>query len=504
MRKLLGAARQGAGVPGLAAALAAVIVQALLHAGFHQAPFAPYSAAEWVIRTSPGPVATYLIENLGHRAQPILAYACMGLALVLGYALGRRPAWLLAAAAFALTLLATYLDPLAQDIAGAVGSASAAAVTAFLVQTSLRARPARPVTEAAEGGETTEEVDWGRRRLLAGIGLGAVFVAVGGTAALRRGSKSTPKTPVFADEPAVIPRDSGFRSIPGLSPKVTPSDDHFAVDIDIEDPLISRSSWRLVVDGAVARPLSLSLADLQAMPTTERLESLACISNPVGGDMVGNARWTGVPLDALLDMAQPRPEAVTLVAGSSDGFTDGVQLDEIRGKDALIAFGMNGESLPRGHGFPARLLFPDHFGMRSVKWLARLELKTEDEEGYWAKRGWDRDAVVRTESRFDVPGHGDDVQSPFTCAGVAWAGAREVQAVEVSSDGGESWQAAELERELGPLAWRRWQISFDLPPGDHTLVVRAVDGTGTPQDEMERDPHPSGASGYHRIKVAVV
>ncbi len=501
MKKLLQAARQGVGLPGLAAAAAAVIVQALLHAAFHQAPFAPYSAAEWVIRTSPGPVATYVIDHLGHRAQPMLAYTCIALVLVLGYVLGRRPAWLLAAAAFTLTLLAAYLDPLAQDVADAVGSASAAAVTAFLVQTGLHAGPKR---QPADGDEATEEVDWGRRRLLAGIGLGAVFVAVGGTAALRRGSTSTPRTAVFADEPVVIPHDTGFPQVAGLSPRVTPSDDHYTVGIDIEDPLITRSTWRLVVDGAVARPLSLSLDDLEAMPTTERLQCLACISNPVGGDLVSSSRWTGVSLDALLDMAQPRPDAVTLVAGSSDGFTDGVRLDEIRGKDALIAFGMNGESLPRSHGFPARLLFPDHFGMRSVKWLTRLELKAEDEEGYWAKRGWDRDAVVRTESRFDVPGHGDKVQSPFTCAGVAWAGAREVQAVEVSADGGGSWQAAELERELGPLSWRRWQASLDLAPGDHTLAVRAVDGTGTPQDEMERDPHPSGASGYHRIKVTVI
>ncbi len=253
----------------------------------------------------------------------------------------------------------------------------------------------------------------------------------------------------------------------------------------------------------MATPLSLSLADLQAMGTKERLNNLSCISNPVGGDLIGNSRWTGVPLDALLDMGQPRPEAVTLAAASDDGFTGGIRLDEICGKDALIAFGMNGELLPRSHGFPARLLFPNHYGMRNVKWLTRLELKTEDEQGYWARRGWDRDAVVRTESRFDVPGDGDTVESPFSCAGIAWAGSRGIQAVQVSADGGQSWQAAQLETELAPLSWRRWQVSLDLPAGRHTLAVRAVGGTGTPQDATERDPHPSGASGYHRINVTV-
>jgi DMSO/TMAO reductase YedYZ molybdopterin-dependent catalytic subunit len=500
MNTLFRAARHTVGTPGLWAAGAAVIVQRLLHAALHQAPFAPTSAAEWVIRESPGPVATYAIEHLGHRAQPTLVYAFIALALVLGFALGRRPAWLLASAAFVLTLLAAYLDPLARDTAGGFASASVAGLTAFLAQTALRARLE---TEAPAGTESVERVDWERRRFLARVGLGVVVVAAAGTAALRSGSQSTPKGEVLARQPAVIPPDAGFSEVAGLSPRVTPTEDHFAVDIDIEDPLISRSSWRLVLDGAVATPLSLSLADLQAMPTKERLDNLACISNPVGGDMVGNSRWTGVPLDALLEMAQPGPEAVTLVAGSSDGFTDGIPLDEIRGKDALIAIGMNGELLSRSHGFPARMLFPNHYGMRAVKWLTRLELKTEDEEGYWAQRGWDRDAVVRAASRFDVPGNGDTLQSPLSCAGVAWAGMRGIQAVEVSPDGGQSWHGAQLERVLGPLSWRRWQISFDLPPGQHTLAVRAVEGTGTLQDERERGPHPSGASGYHHVRVNV-
>jgi DMSO/TMAO reductase YedYZ molybdopterin-dependent catalytic subunit len=503
VKTLFEAARRGAGMPGLFAAAAVIIAQRLLHGALHEAPFAPTAAAEWVIRKSPGPVATYVIDNLGHNGQTVLTYTCIAAALVLGYAVGRRPAWVLAAAAFVLTLLAAYLDPLARDVAGAIGSASVAALVAFLAQTALRARPEAKAAEGAEAGETVGGVDWGRRQFLSRVGLGAVFVAVAATAGLRSGSRSTPKGSVHADQPAVVPIDSGFREVAGLSPRTTPRDDHYTVDIDVEDPLIDESSWRLVVDGAVTTPLSLSLADLQAMGTEERLNNLSCISNPVGGDLIGNSRWTGVPLDALLDMAQPRPEAVTLVAASDDGFTDGIRLDEIRGKDAWIAFGMNGELLPRSHGFPARLLFPNHYGMRNVKWLTRLELKTEDEQGYWARRGWDRDAVVRTESRFDVPNGGATVQSPFTCAGIAWAGSRRIQAVEVSADGGETWQAAQLETELAPLSWRRWQISLDLPPGRYTLAVRATDGTGTPQDVRERDPHPSGASGYHRIDVTV-
>jgi len=212
MNTLLGAARHRAGTPGLWAAVAVIIVQRLLHGAWWKAPFAPTSAAEWVIRKSPSPVATYVIDNLGHRSQSMLTYTFIALALVLGYAVGRRPAWMLAAAAFVLTLLAAYLDPLAQDIAGAIGSASVAAMAAFLAQTGLRARPE---TKAADGAETVGGVDWGRRQFLARVGLGAIFVAVAGTAALRSGSRSTPKGSVHADQPAVVPLDSDFREIAG-------------------------------------------------------------------------------------------------------------------------------------------------------------------------------------------------------------------------------------------------------------------------------------------------
>lgn len=500
MRALIESIRRGAGLPGLGAAAAVLIAQRLLHAGYHDAPFAPYSAAEWVIRESPGPLATYIIDTFGHRGQTLLGYSLIAATLVLGYAIGRRPAWVLGAAAFVLTLITAYLDPLADDVGGAFASAAVAAAAAILAHTALRARPRIP----AEGVPVEEGVDWERRRFLALAGLGAVFVAVAGTAWWRPGKSSAPVRPIRADKPAVVPTDPAFRQAAGLSPRITPVDDHYTVDISFENPRISESSWRLTIDGAVSKELSFSLADLEAMQTEERINTLTCISNPVGGDLIGNSRWTGVPLDSLLDMAGPLPEAVTLVASSPDGFSDGIPLEDIVGKGALIAFGMNGESLVRSHGYPARMLFPDHYGMRNVKWLTRLELKTEDEEGYWAQRGWDREAVIRTASRIDAPSDAATVGSPFVCTGIAWAGARGIEAVELSTDGGEMWQPAELETVLGPLSWRRWQVELDLPPGDYTITVRAVDGTGMTQDEKERDPHPSGSSGYHEMRVTVV
>jgi DMSO/TMAO reductase YedYZ molybdopterin-dependent catalytic subunit len=486
-------------MPGLWAALAVVVVQRLLHGAFHQATFAPYSAAEWVIRESPGPLATYAIDNFGHNAQRLLGYSLIAVALVVGYAVGRRPAWLLAVAAFLLTLLAAWLDPVSDDVAGALASASTAALTAFLARIAFEPRPAA-VPESAAG---RAPADPGRRRFLARAGLGVIFVGAGGAALFRAGSSAVPTGDVRADRPVAVPADPAFRAIAGLAPKVSTREEHYTVDIALQDPVIGRSGWRLEIDGAVDNPLSLSLADLQAMPTTERINNLSCISNKVGGHLIGNSRWTGVPLDVLLDTARPRADAVTLVATCEDGYHEAILLDDIRGKDALIAFGMNGELLPQSHGFPARMLFPDHYGMRNVKWLNRIELKTEDEDGYWAERGWDKEAVIRTESRFDVPQDHATVRSPLVCAGIAWAGARGVQAVQVSTDGGETWQDAQLEAVLGALSWRRWQLSLPLPPGEYDLAVRAIDGTGTPQDEEKRDPHPSGASGYHKISVTI-
>jgi DMSO/TMAO reductase YedYZ molybdopterin-dependent catalytic subunit len=479
-------------MPGLLAAATVVVVQRLLHAAYHEAPFAPYAMAEWMIRKSPGPLATWAIDNLGHNAQSLLGWSFIAGTLVLGFAIGRRPAWLLAGVAFALTVLASYLDPISNDTGGTIASAGIAAVTAYVAVAAFSAPPA-PATEH----------DPSRRRLLAKAGLGAVVVGVAGTAVFREGSRAAPDGPVRADQPAVIPPDATFSEVPELSPRVTSRADHYTVDINLEDPRIGQSSWRLVVDGAVESPQSWSLADLQAMHSEERLFNLSCISNKVGGHLISNSRWTGVSLDTLLDAARPLPEAVTLMAVCYDGFTDGIVLGDIRGKGAIVAFGMNGQLLPRSHGFPARLIFPNHYGMRNVKWLTRLELLTEDKEGYWAERGWDRDAVVRTQSRIDVPGNGDRVDPPFVCAGIAWAGHRRIERVEVSADGGETWQDAELEVELSTDSWRRWQVLLDTPPGKQRVVARAYDGTGTPQDARERNPHPSGASGYHRIEVNV-
>ncbi len=261
-------------------------------------------------------------------------------------------------------------------------------------------------------------------------------------------------------------------------------------------------SWQLKISGAVSAPNSFTLDDLRAMSTTERLQLMSCISNEVGGDLVSCSRWTGVPLADLLRAVQPHGDAKMVIARAIDGYTETIPIDIALSQLVLVAFGMDGLTLPDAHGSPARLLFPGRYGMRSVKWLKELSVSLTEEEGYWEQRGWDKQAIMRTSSRIDVVDK-SAVAGQFVAAGVAWAGDRRISAVEVSTDDGGSWSRATLEEELGPLAWRRWQIALELPPGTHNVVVRAIDGTGTLQDATERPPHPSGSSGYHRVSVQV-
>jgi DMSO/TMAO reductase YedYZ molybdopterin-dependent catalytic subunit len=268
-------------------------------------------------------------------------------------------------------------------------------------------------------------------------------------------------------------------------------------------PIVDEGSWRLRIGGAVRREVELSLADLRAMPTVERLAALACISNPLGGNLVGNSRWTGIPVGDLLRLAGPRPDAIFLEVRGADGYAETLPLAALDGDEALAAFAMNGVLLPRRHGSPARLRVASRYGIKNVKWLTELTVLDRAMRGYWGARGWDRGGIVRTQSRIDTPRHGELVGQGFTMAGVAWAGDRRITCVEVSTDDGTTWQEARLEQEADPLSWRRWRIDLRLRPGDHPLTVRAVDGRGDTQVPDRTPPHPSGATGWHRIVVTV-
>jgi DMSO/TMAO reductase YedYZ molybdopterin-dependent catalytic subunit len=302
-------------------------------------------------------------------------------------------------------------------------------------------------------------------------------------------------TPVVAvDRPPASP---SFDGIDGLSSRVTSLADFYVVDEAIVDPDVDPQAWRLLVTGRVERPLELTYADVLAMPMIEQFATLECISNPVGGDLISTALWTGVPMPYLLGRVGALDDAVEVVFRAFGGYADSIPIADAERADVLIAVGMNRKVLPREHGFPARLLAPGFFGMKQPKWLEAIEVVAQPFSGYWEERGWVKAAVVKTMSRVDAVTRG---QGGLEVAGVAFAGIRGVARVEVSSDGGSTWREAELETALSTQTWRRWRLPLRADGVDR-VMVRAVDGEGNVQVAEPMDPHPSGATGYDRVDL---
>jgi DMSO/TMAO reductase YedYZ molybdopterin-dependent catalytic subunit len=365
---------------------------------------------------------------------------------------------------------------------------------------------------AAQGGSMP---DWRRRTLLqagGAIAVGSVAAGVLGRMLLQR--QRAPATaggvPV-PPEPATLPTGASLATAEleaaGLAPIVVPNDDFYRIDTAFIVPTVERDSWQLTVTGLVDREVTLTYDELVALPIVEQYVTIACVSNEVGGDLVGNAKWTGVPLRTVLDLAGVKTEADQLVGRSVDGFTAGMPVEWVMDESRLpmIAVGMNGEPLPRIHGYPARLIIPGLYGyVSATKWLTELELTRFDEfEAFWIPRGWAARAPILTQSRIDVPRSRANVTAGrVPVAGVAWAPDRGIQGVEVSVDGG-AWNAATISTPISAATWVQWLYQWDATPGPHELEVRAIDGTGEIQTSDRSNPAPDGARGHHRVIVTV-
>ena len=271
-------------------------------------------------------------------------------------------------------------------------------------------------------------------------------------------------------------------------------------------PRVDIATWRLGVVGNVERPFSLTYDELLDLDAIEQVRTLECISNPVGGDLISTAVWTGVRMKDLLDRAGVKPNSFDVVLTSVDGYSDSFPVAKAMEPDTFLAYLMNGTTLPQDHGYPVRALVPNIYGMKNVKWLQQIKVETFDFKGYWQEQGWDDGAIVNTNTRIDVPGrnvrwNGSDV----VIAGIAFAGARGIKQVELSFDEGKTWQAATLEPPPGPIAWTRWALRWTPPgPGNRTIWARATDGRGDTQTPVFRQPYPSGATGYDTLTVNVV
>lgn len=295
--------------------------------------------------------------------------------------------------------------------------------------------------------------------------------------------------------------------VPGITPLVVPNDEFYRIDTAIVVPQVDPSSWSLKINGMVDTPLEFSFQDLLDRASVEESVTLSCVSNPVGGDLVGNAVWLGVPLTDLLEEAGVQPGATQIFSRSVDGWSCGFPSSVLDDPDrvALVAIAMNGEPLPTAHGFPARLVVSGLYGyVSATKWVSEIELTGwEDEDGYWIPRGWSKLGPVKTQSRVDVPRNGTTIEpGPHVIAGVAWAPHTGIDMVEVSIDGGE-WQVAELIIEQSVHSWRQWKLDWDATPGQHAIAVRASDSSGYTQVPERTNVAPDGATGHHTINVRV-
>ena len=463
------------------------------------------SVGDVVIDFSPSFVRDWAIDLLGTNDKPALVIGIVVVSLVAGGALGRlattRP--VPAAAAFAAFGVLGFFAGARQTEWDTV----AAIVTAVLA--ALAGMAALVVLTRLAAGAA--EADGSRRGFLVGAGsvAGLTLFAVAGSrllnAELRRQIAQSrdevvlPEGIVEAAPPAQPPPP-----VDGIAPLVTPNADFYRIDTALNVPRIDPVTWSLKVTGMVDREIELTYDDLLARDLIEHYVTLACVSNRVGGDLVGNARWLGVPLAEILDEAGVHDGATQVVGRAVDGFTVGfptaVALD---GRVAMVAVGMNDEALPFTHGFPARLIVAGLYGyVSATKWLAEIELTTlEAFDAYWVPRGWAKEAPIKTQSRIDVPG-GDVAAGRQAIAGVAWAPHRGISRVEVRIDE-EDWREAELGEQLTEDAWVQWWTEWDAQPGSHRIAVRATDGTGETQPEERLPARPDGATGHHTISVTV-
>lgn len=379
---------------------------------------------------------------------------------------------------------------------------SIVAIAAGIGAFELLTRNARVVVEP--------EFSYDRRRfMLSGLGLavGALVAAsvgrvVGAGTRKAMASRALFRLPKAGDVPP-IPRGVDL-NVPGVGPFFTPNADFYRVDTALIVPKLETANWRLKIHGMVDREVEMDINDLLRRPLIDRDITLACVSNKVGDNLVGNARWTGVLLKPILEEAGVHKRADQLVSRSADGFTAGTPVKTLMdGRDAMLAVGMNGEPLPLEHGFPVRVVVPGLYGyVSATKWVVDMELTTFDRfDAYWIDRGWDQKAPVKTQSRIDTP-RSSQRAGRVTVAGVAWAQHKGIAKVEVRVDNGP-WQIAQLATEDTNDTWRQWLYHWDATSGSHTIQVRATDKTGYTQTGREAPPAPNGATGWHTINVGV-
>ncbi|HEY7350999.1 MAG TPA: molybdopterin-dependent oxidoreductase [Ktedonobacterales bacterium] len=356
-----------------------------------------------------------------------------------------------------------------------------------------------------------------RRLFLKRVSIGLVILGVGSlawkfiTEGIGNGSAAGANSldgppPPERITPAPTPAYGAWQTVNGETPELTSVNDFYYVSKNVyTDPSLDAGSWRLTVNGeGVEHPFTLSYQDVMNLPAVEQITTLECISNVVGGNLLSSARWKGVPLQDLLERAGVKAGATKVVFHAADSYTDSIHLSKALDPMTLLVYLMNDQPLTQAHGFPARMIVPGIYGMKHCKWITQIEVVNYNFLGYWQQEGWNDDAVINLGARIDVPFNNASlpVNQQTTIAGVAFAGAKGVSAVDVSTDNGRTWRRAALKKPLGAVTWTLWELPWQPTSKEtYAIVARMIDLQGYYQQPVLAAPYPNGATGYHRIYV---
>lgn len=467
------------------------------------------AVAELIIRITPGPVAERLIRFVGQLDKPLLILGILLFVLAMGGVAGvlaRRSAvkpilvWLVLAA---LGGTAVLVQP------GASVIDLLPVIVGFVTWLAVLSALAKPlVTERQH-----PELESRERRvflMVAGVfGLAAIGIAGAGRVVGRGRRHVVESRRLLRLEGVTRPPAPANTAIglPGVAPWLTPNEDFYLIHTAISVPAIEPKDWTLRIHGLVDRELTLTYDDLVARQLTESWITLNCVSNEVGGDLVGNAWWSGIRIADILEEVGLDPSADCILQTSEDGWNCATPLSTLTDeRNAMLAVAMNGKPLPIEHGFPVRTIVPGLYGyVSATKWVVDFEVTRFSEvAAFWTERGWSELGPVKIASRIDVPRSGSDVPvGDVNVGGLAWAQHIGIASVEVAVDGGE-WQPAELAKTPNPDTWVQWALTVSLAEGDHELRVRATDKNGLEQTGVRRDVVPDGATGWHTIEVTAI
>ena len=489
---------------GIAATVASLIARFVFGA-----PLIPELLAQFIFAVSPIWVVEIAVGMLGPFAKHLAFLACIVVYLIaltlasLGYlrfasgqasSLARRAS----ATGFALLMWAVTLlvivPLLGGGLAGRYLRHGALYTTAwlffvYLIYGAALILCSKLYLEKPMGGEKGASIV-SRRRIVRGIGYAVLAVGIYDI------GKSLFQSWWQSGSGRVRGGDGVFPNIDNLALEVTPTADFYQVSKNAFDPEVDAGRWRLEIAGLVENPVSYTYDEIKSLPYVDQNATLACISNEVGGDLIGTALWRGVRLKELLERAGLKDGAVDIALKASDDYTDSIPIERAMNEATLLAYEMNGEPLTPAHGFPLRLLVPGIYGMKNVKWITRVEAVGYDLKGYWQRRGWNDRAEYKTMSRIDAPD--ETVKGEATIAGIAFAGDRGISKVEVSTDGGKTWEEATIKAPLSPITWTLWHKQWGASQaGKHKVVVKATDGLGVTQTAQYAPPAPDGSSGYH-------